>query len=279
MRMDETDGPPAALNPSGRGSGGNTPIFSRPEVSQLRLVFCSFHDLDDGTARSPPSTSRAGTRAKGGRPVRRRGRSPLPHSASTGGMGQYTPFTSAINVTVVDDQADKEPAASSAAHPPPTEITSTCVASPQPVEFVPPHGPLGLVAVSGDWDALSKVLAARARSTFLTGGPGVGKSSSLRTLRTVLSNKWPGAEEVVSVAPMESSAMTAGGQTYHSFFGFPRAYKPESADPDLEATRMMSLRRFSPIARRPAAVRALLIDEVSMVEADRLEVMVELLRQ
>jgi len=54
---------------------------------------------------------------------------------------------------------------------------------------------------------------------------------------------------------------------------------PESADPDLEATRMMSLRRFSPIARRPATVHTLLIDEVSMMESDRLEVMVELLRQ
>jgi len=46
-----------------------------------------------------------------------------------------------------------------------------------------------------------------------------------------------------------------------------------------EARRLLSQRRFSPIARRLAAVRVLLLDEVSMVEAERLDVMVELLRQ
>ncbi|KAK1868750.1 hypothetical protein I4F81_011233 [Pyropia yezoensis] len=69
------------------------------------------------------------------------------------------------------------------------------------------------------------------------------------------------------------------GQTYHSFFGFARDYKAQKKDPFREARRLLQSDRFSPIRRRLAQVRVLLLDEISMVAADNLDIMYELLKQ
>jgi len=84
--------------------------------------------------------------------------------------------------------------------------------------------------------------------------------------------------EVVVLAPTGTSAKTADGVTYHSFFGFVRDYEP-SGDPVAEAARLLSTRRYSPIKARLKTVRAVLLDEVSLVGANKLNVMHELLCQ
>lgn len=84
---------------------------------------------------------------------------------------------------------------------------------------------LGLLAAAGQWQVLFDRLAARGQSTFVTGGPGVGRSTIWRGFFEKLLVQWPRLGVVLVVAPTDSAAMTASGQTYHSFFGFPRDYR------------------------------------------------------
>lgn len=138
---------------------------------------------------------------------------------------------------------------------------------------------LGGLAAAGQWQGLYDRLAALGQGVFVTGGPGVGKSTFLRGFHERLLAKWPHAGEVIIIAPTGSAAKTANGQTYHSFFGFPRDYRMQHADPVAEAARLLKEDRFRPISRRLALVRVLLLDEVSMVAAHKFDVMVELLKQ
>jgi len=140
-------------------------------------------------------------------------------------------------------------------------------------------GPLCSLAATGDWDPLFKRLADAQKSTFVSGGPGVGKTTFLRRFTTFLREQLPGTGQVVICAPMGSSAHSAAGVTYHSFFGFPKEYTPQERDPSKEATRLLQLRKYSHVRRRLANTRVLLLDEVSMVPADRLDVMVQLMEQ
>lgn len=153
-------------------------------------------------------------------------------------------------------------------------VSSDCVPSPQASQ-----GVLGSLAAAGQWQDVFDRLAARGKGVFVTGGPGVGKSTFLRGLHKTLCARWPLPGQVVIVAPTGSAAKTANGQTYHSFFGFPRDYRVQHEDPADEASRFLKEERFRPMARRFAQVRVLLLDEVSMVAADKFDVMVQLLRQ
>ena len=85
---------------------------------------------------------------------------------------------------------------------------------------------------------------------FVTGRAGTGKSTLLRALRDMI--KVPN----VVVAPTGLAAVTAGGQTIHSFFGFP---------PKLIQSSDIRRSRNGGIMRR---LQMLIIDEVSMVRSD-----------
>lgn len=85
---------------------------------------------------------------------------------------------------------------------------------------------------------------------FVTGRAGTGKSTLLRLIRDQLQ------EESVVVAPTGLAAVNVGGQTIHSFFGFP----PRLIAPD-------DIRR-SRNGRVMRKMRFLIIDEVSMVRSD-----------
>lgn len=85
---------------------------------------------------------------------------------------------------------------------------------------------------------------------FVTGRAGTGKSTLLRLIRDELQ------EEAVVVAPTGLAAVNVGGQTIHSFFGFP----PRMIQPD-------DIRR-SRNGRIMRRMRFLIIDEVSMVRSD-----------
>ena len=85
---------------------------------------------------------------------------------------------------------------------------------------------------------------------FVTGRAGTGKSTLLRLIRDQLQ------EEAVVVAPTGLAAVNVGGQTIHSFFGFPpRLIAPE----DIRRSRNGRVMR---------QMRFLIIDEVSMVRSD-----------
>ena len=85
---------------------------------------------------------------------------------------------------------------------------------------------------------------------FVTGRAGTGKSTLLRALRDLIT------DEYVVVAPTGLAAVTAGGQTIHSFFGLPpRLVRPE----DIRRSRNGQLMR---------KLKLLVIDEISMVRSD-----------
>jgi ATP-dependent exoDNAse (exonuclease V) alpha subunit len=85
---------------------------------------------------------------------------------------------------------------------------------------------------------------------FVTGRAGTGKSTLLRCLRDLV------ASEMVIVAPTGLAAVNVGGQTIHSFFGFP---------PRLIRADDIRRSRNGRIMRR---LKSLVIDEVSMVRSD-----------
>ncbi len=85
---------------------------------------------------------------------------------------------------------------------------------------------------------------------FVTGRAGTGKSTLLTSLREMI------AEEMVVLAPTGLAAVNVGGQTIHSFFGFPpRLIRPD----DIRRSRNGRLMR---------RLKFLVIDEVSMVRSD-----------
>ncbi len=85
---------------------------------------------------------------------------------------------------------------------------------------------------------------------FVTGRAGTGKSTLLRALRDMI------AQEAAVLAPTGLAAVNVGGQTIHSFFGFPpRLIRPD----DIRRSRNGRLMR---------RLRLIIIDEVSMVRSD-----------
>ncbi|KAK1862008.1 hypothetical protein I4F81_004584 [Pyropia yezoensis] len=132
---------------------------------------------------------------------------------------------------------------------------------------------------SGEWSALCERMSAQMESTLVSGGPGVGKTTFLRKYCAYLRQKFDTDGQVVVRAPTGSAAKTAMGVTYHSFFGFELKYVPQLAEPAEEAARLLATKRFGPIRRRLGHVRVLFLDEISMVPADRFDVMMELLAQ
>jgi len=135
------------------------------------------------------------------------------------------------------------------------------------------------MAAEKSWTLVFTRLFEEGLNTFISGGPGVGKSTFLCCFTMFLRRRLPDPGAVVVVAPTGSAAKTAEGVTLHSFFGLPKAYKMQGDDPVEEAARLLSQGRWKPIARRLAKVEVLLLDEISMVSAENLDVLYELLRQ
>ncbi len=111
-------------------------------------------------------------------------------------------------------------------------------------------------------EAARQALIDRAPVVLLTGRAGTGKSHFIRTLV-----REDSAVPQVLLAPTGLAALNIGGQTIHSFFGFPPR-------PLLGFNEKPSW-FFSKQAK---AVRRLIIDEVSMLRADTLDAMDKHLR-
>ena len=124
--------------------------------------------------------------------------------------------------------------------PEPDPIAPTAPASPWPDGIVP----------TADYERVRRFLKEADGHLFVTGRAGTGKSTLLRAL-----NDMTLAERVV-VAPTGLAAVNVGGQTIHSFFGFPpRLIRPE----DIRRSRNGRVMR---------RLELLVIDEVSMVRSD-----------
>ena len=106
---------------------------------------------------------------------------------------------------------------------------------------------------------------------FITGPAGTGKSTLARYLQHHFAHVVAQGERrnIAIVAPTAIAAMTAGGVTIHSFFGFGRE-APHSFIPDLKAKD-----RLRPICK---TLDMLIVDEISMVRADLFEAMEAALR-
>lgn len=117
-----------------------------------------------------------------------------------------------------------------------------------------------------------KVIEKTGSSLFLTGKAGTGKTTFLRELRS------QSRKRMVVAAPTGIAAINAGGVTLHSFFQIdfgpfvPNA-RPKSSD---------SRRRLAFSKEKISIIRGLdllVIDEVSMVRADMLDAIDEVLRR
>ncbi|MDX1943664.1 MAG: PIF1 family ATP-dependent DNA helicase [Saprospiraceae bacterium] len=98
-------------------------------------------------------------------------------------------------------------------------------------------------------DAIEK----QGRHLFITGRAGTGKSTLLQLFRNTTRKK------TVVLAPTGIAALNVGGQTIHSFFGFPPRLIPKS---DINKRRDRRLYKN---------LEVLVIDEISMVRADLLD--------
>ena len=106
------------------------------------------------------------------------------------------------------------------------------------------------VTPTGEFEAGIDYVRQGAGHLFVTGRAGTGKSTLLKSLKGLLN------EELVVLAPTGLAAINVGGQTIHSFFGFPPRLIQSS---DIRRSRNGRVMR---------QLKYLVIDEVSMVRSD-----------
>ncbi len=106
------------------------------------------------------------------------------------------------------------------------------------------------ITPTAEFAAAADFVATAAGHLFVTGRAGTGKSTLLKALRDQFSGN------MAVVAPTGLAAINVGGQTIHSFFGFPPRLVQAS---DIRRSRNGRLMR---------QLDVLVIDEVSMVRSD-----------
>lgn len=109
--------------------------------------------------------------------------------------------------------------------------------------------PEGIIPTA-EFEAARDFLKNNVGNLFITGRAGTGKSTLLRALREAV------GESMVVLAPTGLAAINVGGQTIHSFFGFPPRLIQRD---DIRRSRNGRLMR---------KLEYLVIDEVSMVRSD-----------
>lgn len=116
------------------------------------------------------------------------------------------------------------------------------------------------------------------KNIFLTGKAGTGKTTFLHNLKTVTTKR------MIIVAPTGVAAINAGGVTIHSFFQLPfTPYIPVNyidnyiPDPNIPSERTWKIAKSKLDIIR--SLDLLVIDEISMVRADLLDQVDEVLRR
>ena len=100
-------------------------------------------------------------------------------------------------------------------------------------------------------------------SFFLTGRAGTGKTTFLRNVQNLVSKQF------ITLAPTGISAILAGGNTIHSFFGLPMEVCSHDVIGKMNEQRIISLKHADTI----------IIDEVSMLRCDILDAMDRTMRK
>jgi ATP-dependent DNA helicase PIF1 len=118
------------------------------------------------------------------------------------------------------------------------------------------------ITLSAEQAAVFDTIEHTRENIFVTGRAGTGKSTLLNHLA------WNTSKQVVICAPTGVAALNVGGQTIHSLFRLPIGV---IADHDIEQNG--ELRKLL------NTIDTLVIDEVSMVNADLLDAMDRSLRQ
>ncbi len=111
----------------------------------------------------------------------------------------------------------------------------------------------------------------RSENIFLTGGAGVGKSFLTKQIVTYYKAE---ALNVIVLGSTGISAVNVGGQTIHSFFAFGIANNFE----ELKSFDRYNKNRLKELAKLLKNLHLLIIDEISMVSADLLEMILYRLR-
>jgi GTPase SAR1 family protein len=109
---------------------------------------------------------------------------------------------------------------------------------------------------------------------FLTGKAGTGKTTFLRNLKRNRSKR------MIVVAPTGIAAINAGGVTIHSFFQLPFApHVPDTSFSAADAKARARYRFSKEKVRILRSIDLLVIDEISMVRADLLDAVDEVLQR
>lgn len=113
------------------------------------------------------------------------------------------------------------------------------------------------LTLSPEFQYVLDLLEKSKNSVFITGRAGTGKSTLLQLFRNTTRKK------IAVLAPTGVAALNVGGQTIHSFFGFP----PRIITPK-EAGRKVMIKQQKRLFN---SLELLIIDEISMVRADMLD--------
>ncbi|CAL4861148.1 AAA family ATPase [Microbacterium sp. MM2322] len=122
--------------------------------------------------------------------------------------------------------------------------------------------PVSLPPLSPEQDALFRLIEDTREHVFVTGRAGTGKSTLLQHL------SWNTDKQIAVCAPTGVAALNVEGQTIHSLFKLPIGLIADSEIEQTEATRKIL-----------NAIDTLIIDEVSMVNADVMDAIDRSLRQ
>jgi ATP-dependent exoDNAse (exonuclease V) alpha subunit len=107
------------------------------------------------------------------------------------------------------------------------------------------------IEISGEFEHAVELMNS-GQNVFITGRAGTGKSTLLQYWQKQAEKK------VVILAPTGIAALNIGGQTIHSFCGFPpRLFYPDSLNPTSDSKKLKLLEK----------VDTIVVDEISMVSA------------
>jgi DNA replication protein DnaC len=116
---------------------------------------------------------------------------------------------------------------------------------------------------------LIKLITKKKQSIFITGPAGVGKTHLLKAIYNTLK---AGGEKIVLTSTTGINALNLGGITVHKLMGM-------QTRTDLNYIRFMkSSFLFKGIAQRMTKIDYIIIDEVSMLRADQLELINAILK-
>ncbi|MDE6135428.1 MAG: AAA family ATPase, partial [Muribaculaceae bacterium] len=124
-----------------------------------------------------------------------------------------------------------------------------------------------------EFQALWTLVRDTDQSVFLTGKAGTGKSTFLRY---IISHT---RKQHAVLAPTGLAAVNVGGQTIHSFFHLPlQPVLPDDPDfaPERLGKRLNISRRMTEVLRN---IELIIIDEISMVRADVIDLIDRILRR